>query len=110
MLPSGNTTLLCEYLADHPEEAFTCGQYAVYVSSPKYHAQPVGLFDDASVKKTGRGAGPEVKLALKLATGANSAAAVVPGINTSRSSDTMLNEISNDLYLIILSPIFGEYI
>jgi hypothetical protein len=56
MLPSGITTLLWEVLADHPELAFTRVQGAVYVSSPKNHAQPVGLFNDVSVNLTVSGA------------------------------------------------------
>jgi hypothetical protein len=71
MLPSRIATLLCWYLFDHPELAFCGIQGAVYVSSPKNHAQPEGKFDDKSVNETGSGAVPEVTLAVKLATGAD---------------------------------------
>jgi hypothetical protein len=41
----------------------------VYVSSPKNHAQPVGLFNDESVKETASGAIPVVGVPVKSATG-----------------------------------------
>jgi hypothetical protein len=50
----------------------------VYVSSPKYHARPVGLFNEKSVNETDSGAVPEVILAVKLATGADGAALAKP--------------------------------
>jgi hypothetical protein len=70
MLPSGIATLLCSYLADHPALAFTLVQGAVYDSSPKYHAQPVGLPLDESLKVTVSGAVPVVGVPEKFATGA----------------------------------------
>jgi hypothetical protein len=78
MLPSGIATLLWKYLADHPELAFCGVQGAVYVSSPKYHAQPLGKFDDKSVNDTDSGAVPEEILAVKFATGADGAALTTP--------------------------------
>jgi len=50
----------------------------VYVSSPKNHAQPEGVFDDMSVNKTDSGAAPEVMLAVKFATGADGEALAKP--------------------------------
>jgi hypothetical protein len=41
----------------------------VYSSSPKNHVNPVGLFVDLSVKATVSGAGPEVGVPVKSATG-----------------------------------------
>jgi hypothetical protein len=49
MLPSGITTLLATTLADHLGLAFISVQGAVKFSSPKNHAQPVGVFDDVSL-------------------------------------------------------------
>ena len=47
----------------------------MYVSSPKNHAQPVGLFVDSLVNETVSGSVPEVGVeALKLAFGGSTAA------------------------------------
>jgi len=69
MLLSGIVTLVWEALADHTELAFNNAHDSVKSSSPKYHAQPAGLFDDESVNRTLNGALPEVKSAVKMATG-----------------------------------------
>jgi hypothetical protein len=75
----------------------------VKFSSPKNHAQPVGLSDDASVNETGSGTAPEVRLAVKLATGANGAAAVIQGTPIMRSKDSTPSEMNNEWYLLIIS-------
>jgi hypothetical protein len=49
ILPSGIATLLARPLPDHPALAFISVQGAVKFSSPKNHAQPVGVFDDVSL-------------------------------------------------------------
>ncbi len=46
MLPSGIVTLVCSILPFHSALAVISVQGALYVSSPKNHAQPVGLFED----------------------------------------------------------------
>jgi hypothetical protein len=69
ILPSGVTTLVSDCLPAHPVLAFTCTQGCVYFSSPKNHAQPVGVFVERSIKETGNGAVPEVLLAVKLTIG-----------------------------------------
>jgi hypothetical protein len=68
MLPSCSTTLL--RLSDHPALAFTRVQGAVKFSSPKYHAQPVGLPVEASVNVTVNGDGPFMGVPVNCATGA----------------------------------------
>ncbi len=77
MLPSGTTTVPACLRADHPALAFTRVQGWVYVSSPKNHAQPEGVLVDVSVNRTGRGVVPDVTLAVKLATGADSSVTVI---------------------------------
>jgi hypothetical protein len=72
MLASGITTLLCWDLANHLAPAVCCVQGTVQFSSPKDHAQPVGLFVEVSVNCTFRGAGPIFGLPVKLATGITS--------------------------------------
>jgi hypothetical protein len=70
MLPFGVTTLLWSPLAGHPAPEVISVQGSVKVSSPKYHAQPVGLPVDRSVNFTEREGNPDVGLAEKFATGA----------------------------------------
>ena len=70
LLLSGVATRVGNNRALHPALAFTCVQDDVYVSSPKNHAQPVGLFDDVSENETGNGAVPDVGNPVKAATGA----------------------------------------
>jgi hypothetical protein len=58
------------YLPDQPELELISVQALDRSSSPKYHAQPIGLFVERSVKVTGSGDIPVVGLELKSATGA----------------------------------------
>jgi hypothetical protein len=70
MLPSGIATLLCLNLPVQPALAVTCVHAGtLQFSSPKNHAQPVGVFNDESVNDTESGAVPETGLAVKLAIG-----------------------------------------
>jgi hypothetical protein len=65
MLPSGIATLLWCHLAVHSALAVVCVHGAVQFSSPKNHAQPLGLFNERSVNETCSGAVPDVTLAEK---------------------------------------------
>jgi hypothetical protein len=85
ILPSGITTLLCPSLVVQQLLAFTCVQGALKSSSPKYHAQPLGVPEERSVNEMVSGAVPEVTLEVKLATGTVSMAPALPKSNESIS-------------------------
>jgi hypothetical protein len=89
MLPSGNATLEKYCRAVHPELALLSVHTCVKFSSPKNHAQPVGLPVEASVNITCNGTGPEVGVPLNAATWA----ADTPEIQRQRRNTPTITQI-----------------
>jgi hypothetical protein len=75
----------------------------MYVSSPKYHAHPIGLPVDASVNVTASGAAPDVGIPLNCATGT---AAVDGLIHTKINTTTASNNTFVDFIFFNLPDSF----